>query len=169
MRYFPPLSSISFREKLIAWDQLTEWRERLREQGKRLAVTNGCFDILHLGHLACLEAAKQQGDVLLVGVNGDESARRLKGEGRPLNPEADRAALLAALECVDAVTVFSELDALELLKIVKPDVYVKGGDYTIETINQSERRLVEAQGGKVLVLAGVPGKSTSDLIARLLA
>ena len=119
------------------------WRKGLRDQQKKLVVTNGCFDILHLGHVSYLEAARGQGDALLVAVNGDASVRGIKGPGRPLNPEAERALVLAALASVDAVCVFHEPDAMHLLALVEPEVYVKGGDYTIDTINQDERRLVE--------------------------
>jgi rfaE bifunctional protein nucleotidyltransferase chain/domain len=104
---------------------------------------------------------------LLVGVNGDASVRALKGQGRPLNSEGDRAAVLAALQAVDAVCVFPELNALHFLALAAPDIYVKGGDYTIDTINQAERRFVEGLGGQVVVLAGVPGKSTSALVGQL--
>ncbi|MBG86825.1 MAG: ADP-heptose synthase [Verrucomicrobiales bacterium] len=129
-------------------------------------MTNGCFDILHAGHVVYLDAASAEGDVLLVGLNGDASVRELKGEGRPVNPESDRATVLAGLASVGAVTVFVELDALRLLEIAKPDVYVKGGDYTLESINQPERRLVEEQGGKVVILPGVEGRSTTAILDR---
>ncbi len=155
---------MNFRRKILTRPQIPAWRDDIRAQGKRLVATNGCFDILHLGHVTYLEAARNQGDVLLVGVNGDASVRELKGPGRPVNSEEERAAVLAALQCVDAVCIFTEREALRFLEEVRPDVYVKGGDYTIDTINQPERRLVEAMGGKVVVLAGVPGKSTTSLL-----
>jgi rfaE bifunctional protein nucleotidyltransferase chain/domain len=154
-------------DKIIPWDQLPAWRAKLRESGRRLVVTNGCFDLLHRGHVTYLEAARAQGDALLVGVNGDVSVRELKGTHRPINEESDRAAVLAALQSVDAVCVFTDRTALRFLSTVQPDVYVKGGDYTIDTINQEERRLVEGLGGKVVVLAGVPGKSTSALLEKI--
>lgn len=152
--------------KIISFDRLPEWREEIRASGRKLVVTNGCFDILHAGHVTYLSAARQEGDVLLVGLNGDASVRALKGEGRPINEEQDRATVLAGLAAVDGVAVFSEQDALRLLETVKPDVYVKGGDYTIDTINQPERRLVEGQGGKVVILPGVEGRSTSAILAK---
>lgn len=130
-------------------------------------VTNGCFDLLHVGHVTYLETARSHGDVLLVGLNGDSSVRQLKGAGRPLNTEQDRALLIAALQSVDAVCVFAETTATTFLEAAQPDVYVKGGDYTLETLNQDERRLVERCGGKVIVVPCVPGKSTSELLKRL--
>jgi rfaE bifunctional protein nucleotidyltransferase chain/domain len=158
---------VKFDAKILKWDDLSAWREALRGQGRKVVVTNGCFDILHRGHITYLEAASAQGDVLLVGVNGDAGVRELKGPGRPVNSEADRAAVIAALESVDAVHVFSAPTAMPLLSHVQPDVYVKGGDYTIDTINQEERRLVEKLGGKVVVLAGVPGRSTTALLEKI--
>jgi rfaE bifunctional protein nucleotidyltransferase chain/domain len=130
-------------------------------------VTNGCFDLLHLGHVAYLQQARAQGDALLVGVTSDASVRALKGPGRPLNSEQDRAGVLAALASVDAVHVFPELDARAFLQSVRPDVYVKGGDYTLDTINQDERRLLEQLGVKILILPAVPGKSTSALLQKM--
>ena len=130
-------------------------------------MTNGVFDILHLGHVSYLEAARNQGEALLVAVNGDASVRQIKGPDRPINSEADRAAVLAALSSVDAVCIFNEPNVLRLLELIEPDIYAKGGDYTIDTINQEERRLVEQMGGKVVVLSGVPGKSTSALLDKL--
>lgn len=156
-----------FRDKILSWQGLTAWRESLRSAGKKLVVTNGCFDILHLGHVTYLESARALGDVLLVGVNSDASVRTLKGQGRPINHETDRAAVLAALASVDAVTVFGDADAIPLLTLVRPEIYAKGGDYTLDTINQSERKWVESNGGRVVVLGGVPGKSTSDVLRRL--
>jgi len=130
-------------------------------------MTNGCFDILHVGHVTYLEAARNQGEALLVGVNGDASVRALKGPGRPINTEGDRAAVVAALASVDAVCIFQEKDVLKLLEHVRPEVYAKGGDYTLDTIHQPERRLVESMGGTVVVLGGVPGKSTSEVMVRM--
>ena len=154
-------------DKIIAWEQLPAWRAALRAQAKTLVVTNGCFDLLHRGHVSYLEAARAQGDVLLVGLNNDASVRELKGPDRPVNCAADRAAVLAALQSVDAVCVFTDRGALRFLSTVQPEVYVKGGDYTLDTINQDERRLVERLGGKVVVLPGIPGKSTSALLEKL--
>ncbi|MGA2176820.1 MAG: adenylyltransferase/cytidyltransferase family protein [Verrucomicrobiota bacterium] len=154
---------MDFAEKILDASTLGPWREQLRSAGRKLVVTNGCFDVLHLGHVTCLQQARDQGDALLVGVTSDNGVRTLKGPGRPLNSEQDRASVLAALESVDAVHVFPELDARAFLQAVRPDVYVKGGDYTLETINQDERRLLEQLGVKIVILPVVPGKSTSAL------
>ena len=155
---------MSFREKIISWESLPEWRAALRAQGKRLVVTNGCFDLLHLGHVTYLEAARGLGDALLVGLNGDASVREIKGPARPVNPEQDRAGVLAALESVTGVCIFSERTATRFLAAAQPDIYVKGGDYTLETVNQEERRIVEALGGEIKVLPVVPGRSTTALL-----
>jgi rfaE bifunctional protein nucleotidyltransferase chain/domain len=158
---------MSYQDKILAGDQLGRWRQRVREAGRTLVVTNGCFDLLHLGHVTYLETARGLGDVLLVGVNGDQAVRELKGPGRPLNGEDDRAGVLAALECVSAVSVFVEARATHFLRSVRPDVYVKGGDYTLETLDQEERRAVEEGGGRIVLLPLVPGRSTTGLVARL--
>src|SRR6185436_5621743 len=113
---------------------LGEWRKKLREQRQRLVVTNGCFDILHRGHVTYLEAARNAGDALLIGLNADASVREIKGPHRPVNCEEDRAAVLAGLQAVDAVCVFREATALRFLETVQPDIYAKGGDYTLDTI-----------------------------------
>src|SRR5277367_889601 len=116
---------MNFRDKIIAWDKLPEWRKKFRASGKKLVGTNGCFDILHLGHVTYLETARNFGDALLVGVNSDEATRQLKGANRPINSEDDRAAILAALESVSAVCIFSEKTATEFLSAAQPDIYVK--------------------------------------------
>lgn len=158
---------VNFRRKLIFWPDLPTWRENVRARGKRLVVTNGCFDVLHLGHVTYLEAAHNLGDLLLVGVSGDDSVRQLKGAHRPVNDEQDRAAVLAALESVDGVCIFSEKTAAKFLSVAQPDIYVKGGDYTLETLNQEERRIVESAGGKISILPFVPGKSTTALLEKI--
>jgi len=158
---------MNLREKLLTREGLPNWREELRRAGKTLVCTNGCFDLLHLGHVSYLEAARNLGDALLVAVNSDNSVRRLKGPKRPVNPEMDRALVLAALASVDAVYIFPEPDARPFLELAKPDIYAKGGDYTLDTINQDERRLVESLGGRVAVLAGIPGRSTTTLLEKL--
>jgi rfaE bifunctional protein nucleotidyltransferase chain/domain len=158
---------MDYRSKIIARQDLAAWRESFRATGRKLVVTNGCFDILHIGHVTYLEKARSQGDALLVGVNGDDSIRLLKGPHRPVNTEDDRAGIVAALACVEAACVFAEVSATEFLKVARPDVYVKGGDYTVDTINQEERRLVESQGGRIVILSFVPGKSTTGLIQKI--
>lgn len=137
----------------------------LRSQGKTVVFTNGCFDILHIGHVSYLEAAKKLGDVLIVGVNSDDSVRRLKGASRPVNSELDRAALLSALRAVDYACIFEEDTPLNLITLLRPDILVKGGDYTPETIVGGD--IVRGHGGSVVVLPFVEGKSTSLIIERI--
>jgi len=158
---------MNFRSKIIAWDQLPAWRTAFRASGKKLVVTNGCFDILHLGHVTYLEDARNRGDALLLGVNSDAAVRGLKGAGRPVNSESDRAAVLAALQSVDGVCIFTDTTATKFLAAAQPDIYVKGGDYTLETLNQDERRAVESAGGKIVLVPFVPGKSTTTLLEKI--
>jgi len=158
---------VNFRDKIISWDALPQWRKSFRASGKKLVVTNGCFDILHPGHVTYLEAARGLGDGLLVGVNGDDATRQLKGPNRPVNAQDDRAAVLAALESVSAVCIFFETTATRFLERAQPDVYVKGGDYTPDTLNQDERRAVEAAGGKIKIIPFVPGKSTTAILEKI--
>ena len=157
----------TFSEKIILLDHLPKWRREAAANGLRLVVTNGCFDLLHLGHITYLEKARQLGDLLLVGVNGDASVRALKGAGRPLNPEGDRAALVAALMMVDAVSLFPEVSALHFLQLAKPDVYVKGGDYKLDTLDAKERSTVESEGGEIVLLPIVAGRSTTEITLKL--
>jgi rfaE bifunctional protein nucleotidyltransferase chain/domain len=158
---------VNFRDKIIAWDNLPAWRQQFRATGKKLVVTNGCFDILHLGHVTYLETARNKGDALLLGVNSDAAVRGLKGPGRPVNSESDRALVLAALQSVDAVCLFTETTATKFLAAAQPDIYVKGGDYTLETLNQDERRAVESAGGRIVLVPFVPGKSTTSLLQKI--
>lgn len=153
--------------KVLTAESLPAWREALRAAGRKLVVTNGVFDLLHVGHVTYLEGARNLGDALLVGVNGDDSVRQLKGPTRPLNPEADRARVLAALACVDATCIFPEMRAVNFLTRARPDIYVKGGDYTLDTIDQNERRAVESGGGKIVFISFVPGRSTTKVIERM--
>jgi D-glycero-beta-D-manno-heptose 1-phosphate adenylyltransferase len=158
---------MSFRDKIVSWERLVSWRELFRASGKKLVVTNGCFDLLHAGHVTYLETARNLGDALLIGLNGDESVRQLKGDGRPVNPEQDRAAVLAALESVTGVCIFVDRSANEFLSICQPDIYVKGGDYTVDTIPQDERRTVEQAGGVIRFVSFVPGRSTTTLLKKI--
>jgi rfaE bifunctional protein nucleotidyltransferase chain/domain len=158
---------VDFHEKIIPQEGLPSWRKAQRTAGKTVVATNGCFDVLHLGHVTCLEAARHLGDVLIVGVTNDVAVRELKGPGRPINVAADRAALLAALQSVNAVCVFGERTAIQFLAAAEPDIYVKGGDYTLETINQEERRFLEQAGRRIVLLPMVPGRSTSELLKRI--
>lgn len=138
---------------------------RLKAEGKRIVFTNGCFDIIHRGHIHCLKEAKRQGEVLIVGLNSDASVRDIKGESRPLIPQEDRAAILAALSCVDFVVIFDEPTPLELIKLLKPHILVKGGDYKKDDIVGAKE--VEAWGGRVVTVPLVPGTSTSSIIERI--
>ena len=156
-------------QKIIPFSDLRAWRQSMREQGLNLVVTNGCFDLLHAGHVRYLETARNLGDALLVGLNGDDSVRSLKGEGRPINPEDDRAVVLASLGCVTAVSIFPEVRADRFLEQASPDQYVKGGDYTVETLDSNERRVVEEAGGEIVILSFVPGKSTTATLKRIKA
>lgn len=158
---------VNFQDKVIAWDLLPAWRAAMRASGRKLVVTNGCFDLLHVGHVTYLETARSHGDALLVGLNSDISTRQLKGDDRPVNPEADRAMVLAALESVNGVCIFSERTATRFLAVAQPDVYVKGGDYTLNTLNPDERRAVESAGGRIVIIPFVPGKSTTVMLAKI--
>jgi rfaE bifunctional protein nucleotidyltransferase chain/domain len=158
---------MNFRDKIVPWDGLAAWRSAFRAKGGKLVVTNGCFDLLHLGHVTYLENARNLGDALLVGVNGDSAVQGLKGPGRPVTTESDRAAVLAALESVNAVCIFTERTATSFLALARPDIYVKGGDYTLETLNQQERHAVESAGGKISIIPFVPGKSTTAILQKI--
>ena len=158
---------MDFAKKILSAAALPAWREELRRGGGKLVATNGCFDLLHHGHVSYLQQARLLGDALLVGLTSDANVRQLKGPGRPVNREGNRAAVVAALESVDAVFVFPEPDARHFLEAVRPDIYAKGGDYTMETINQDERRVLEKLGVKIVILPAVPGQSTSAMLERL--
>lgn len=149
---------------LIPNERIEEFAATLRAAGQRVVFTNGCFDILHAGHVRYLAAARALGDVLILGLNSDASVRRLKGETRPVNSEADRAEVVGALVSVDYVVIFGEDTAEELIAKVQPAVYAKGGDYTLETL--PEARIVESYGGEVAFIPLVEGKSTTNIIAR---
>ena len=147
-------------------DTFAAFAGSLRAAGKRVVFTNGVFDILHVGHLRYLEAARAPGDALLIGVNADDSVRRLKGPTRPINPEAERAELLAALRCVDGVCVFHEDTPMELIQAVRPDIHAKGGDYkTPDAL--PETPLVRSLGGQVVILPLVPDRSTTRIVETL--
>jgi len=151
--------------RILARQDLARVADELRTAGKRIVVTNGCFDILHVGHVRVLDAARQLGDVLIVGLNSDESVRKLKGPTRPVNSEMDRAEVLANLRSVDFVTVFTEDTADELLKAIKPDIYAKGADYTVSSL--PETKTVESFGGQIRLLELVPGKSTTNIVGKI--
>jgi D-beta-D-heptose 7-phosphate kinase/D-beta-D-heptose 1-phosphate adenosyltransferase len=146
-------------------DRLTELVEEHRAAGRRIVFTNGCFDVLHRGHVNYLNEAKRLGDVLVVAMNSDESTARLKGPGRPVNGIADRIAVLSSLTCVDHLTVFDEDTPVELLSRLRPDIYAKGGDHRAELL--TETPTVESYGGEVRILSYLPDRSTSALIDRI--
>ena len=150
---------------LIPGDHIEAFANALRAAGQRIVFTNGCFDILHAGHVRYLAAARALGDVLILGLNSDASVRRLKGAARPVNDERDRAEVVGALQSVDAVVIFGEDTAETLIAKVRPDVYVKGGDYTRTTL--PEAHIVEGYGGAVAFIPLVAGKSTTDTIRRM--
>jgi rfaE bifunctional protein nucleotidyltransferase chain/domain len=153
--------------KIVELNELADCAKALRDQGKKLVVTNGCFDLLHVGHVRYLQAARALGAALAVGVNGDKSVHELKGDNRPINNERDRAEVLAALECVDFVTIFPETRATRLLELVRPAVYVKGGDYTAETLDAQERAALQKIGTEIRIIPFEKGYSTSGLLEKL--
>ena len=151
--------------KIATVDVLKEVCAEARRAGKTIAFANGCFDLLHVGHVRYLQGARAEGDVLIVGVNADASVKKLKGEGRPLQNEQDRALLVAALHAVDWVAVFSEDTVENLLKALQPDVHCKGTDYTVDTV--PERDVVKSYGGRVAIVGDPKDHNTSTLLARL--
>ena len=150
---------------LIPKEKIEDFCTVLREAGQRIVFTNGCFDILHAGHVRYLEEARALGDCLVLGLNTDASVRRLKGETRPVNTELDRAAVTGALAAVDYVVLFDEPTAETLIEKVRPAVYAKGGDYTRETL--PEAKIVEKYGGEVHFIDLVPGRSTTKIIEKI--
>lgn len=154
------------KEKIKDKESLRAILEGLKAKGKRIVFTNGCFDLLHIGHIRYLEEAKSFGDILVVGLNSDRSVQRLKGPDRPILPEGERAEILSGLGCVDYVTVFDEPTPLELISSLQPHILVKGGDWTKETT--VGREVVEKLGGEVIILPFVEGSSTSNLIETIL-
>ena len=150
--------------KLQSPSQLVQIREQMNAAGTRLVLTNGCFDLLHVGHVRYLQQARALGDALVVAINSDASVRALKGPQRPLNSEADRAEVLAALECVDFVTVFEGERLTPLMEALRPHLYAKGGDYTIESLDRGEYHALCSAGTEIHILPLVPGRSTTHLI-----
>ena len=153
--------------KVVSISELPARVKKIRAGGKKVVATNGCFDLLHAGHVRYLKTARALGDILVVGLNGNASVRELKGEGRPLNDEKDRAEVLAALESVDLVTIFPELRATRFLEAVAPDIYVKGGDYNSNTLNPVERAAIEKVGAKIDMVPFEKGYSTTGIIEKL--
>jgi len=151
--------------KLTRLDELTEITKRLKKEGKRIVFTNGCFDLLHLGHIRYLREAKRLGDILVIGLNSDHSVRSLKGKNRPLVREKDRAEILSALEVVDYIVIFNESTPKNLIDSIIPDVLIKGGDWKKEEVVGKDT--VEAHGGEVVIIPEVKGYSTSALISKI--
>ena len=151
--------------KIVSREELTDILQADRAAGRTIAFANGCFDVLHVGHIRYLEGAKAQADRLVVAINDDQSVQTLKGPGRPILSAADRAELVSALRSVDYVMIFSELDVNELLRVLRPDVHCKGTDYTIETV--PERDTVRRYGGRTAIVGDPKDHSTRDLIARI--
>lgn len=153
--------------ELLDVDAAVSWREELRRKGKRVVFTNGCFDVLHAGHVEYLAWAREQGDALVVGLNADDSVRRLKGERRPIVPFQDRATLLRALRSVDVVVGFGERTPEVLLDRLRPDVHVKSSQYRADEL--PERTVIELHGGEIRLAPHVEGHSTTDVIAQIIA
>jgi D-beta-D-heptose 7-phosphate kinase/D-beta-D-heptose 1-phosphate adenosyltransferase len=154
-------------KKIKVLKELVKIRNRLRRQAKAVVFTNGCFDVLHLGHIECLRRAKSYGDVLFVGLNSDSSVRKIKGEKRPILPQRDRAEILASLEIVDYVVIFNEETPHKVVAALVPDVLVKGGHYRKDEI--VGRDIVESSGGRVIRVRQIPGKSTRNVIRKIIS
>jgi D-beta-D-heptose 7-phosphate kinase / D-beta-D-heptose 1-phosphate adenosyltransferase len=146
----------------VTWEEALRWREQMRVQGRSIVFTNGCFDILHAGHVLMLKIARNYGDALILGLNSDASVKRLKGENRPVVPEQDRARVMTALRTVDRVALFDQDTPLELIEKLKPDVIVKGGDWKPADVVGKD--VVEAYGGRVEIIPTVQGRSTTNVI-----
>ena len=153
--------------KLLEPDRLAAIADAMRAEGRKLVLTNGCFDLLHVGHVRYLQVARAFGDALAVAINGDASVRTLKGTGRPLNTEGDRAEVVAALGCVEYVVIFQEVRVTRLLEKVRPAVYVKGGDYAPETLDPDERVALEKAGAEIRIVPFEACHSTSGMIERM--
>lgn len=153
------------RSKILGWQQIAGKISEWHSEGKRIVFTNGCFDILHYGHIDYLSGAADLGDILIIGLNSDSSVRTLKGDERPVNNQETRSFVLAAMEFVDAVVIFDQQTPFELIKTIKPDVLVKGGDYKAESVVGFD--IVKENGGEVVILPFVVGYSTSNLIKKI--
>mgnify|MGYP000850292439 CR=1 FL=1 len=152
-------------EKIVSRSDIKNLSEKLRASGRKIVFTNGCFDILHAGHVRYLAAAKAFGDVLIVGLNSDSSVRLFKPAPKPINHQDDRAEVLAALAVVDMIVIFDERAPLWLVEAIQPDIYVKGGDYRLEDL--PEAKIVEAYGGKTVLVPEVPGRSSTNIIEKI--
>ena len=153
--------------KAVELDELVSIVRELQQAGRKVVFTNGCFDILHPGHTLYLQQARQLGDALVVALNSDESVRQLKGRDRPVFCQKDRALVLAALEPVDYIVVFDTVRATPIIEAIRPDIYVKGGDYTVETLDAEERTALEECGTEIVILPKIEGHSTTTVIQQV--
>jgi rfaE bifunctional protein nucleotidyltransferase chain/domain len=151
--------------KIMKREELKAKVDALRKNGKKIAFTNGCFDILHVGHVRYLTEARKTADILILALNSDSSVRAIKGEKRPLVPEDERAEVLAALECIDFITIFSELTPLELINLLKPDFLIKGGDWPEDKVVGRDE--IKKWGGRVLLIPEIRGKSTTNIVEKI--
>jgi len=153
--------------KIKTLKELKQIVDKLKKQGKKIVFTNGCFDLLHVGHIRYLQKAKKLGDILIVAINSDDSVKKIKGKSRPIIPAEERSEVIAALECVDYVVIFHETLPNRVIETLKPDIHVKGGDYSVNEL--PEAKIVKSYGGKVIILGKVEGHSTSEIIRRIKA
>jgi rfaE bifunctional protein nucleotidyltransferase chain/domain len=153
--------------KILDRETLKDKLDFLRKEGKKIAFTNGCFDILHVGHVRYLMEAKKTADILVLALNSDSSVRTIKGEKRPLVPEAERAEVLAALECIDFITIFSELTPLEVICSLRPDILIKGGDWPEDKVVGRDE--IKQWGGHVTIIPEVVGKSTTNIVDKIIS
>jgi len=152
-------------DKILERKRLKEKVEALRKNGKKIAFTNGCFDILHVGHVRYLIEARKTADVLILALNSDSSVRAIKGEKRPLLPEEERAEVLSALECIDFITIFPESTPLELINLLKPDFLIKGGDWPEDKVVGRDE--IKKWGGRVILIPEIKGKSTTNIVEKI--
>ncbi|RKY83134.1 D-glycero-beta-D-manno-heptose 1-phosphate adenylyltransferase [candidate division KSB1 bacterium] len=153
--------------KIKTLKELKQIVDKLKKQGKKIVFTNGCFDLLHVGHIRYLQKAKKLGDILIVAINSDDSVKKIKGKSRPIIPAEERSEVIAALECVDYVVIFHETLPNRVIETLKPDIHVKGGDYSVNEL--PEAKIVKSYGGKVIILDKIEGHSTSEIIRRIKA
>lgn len=158
---------IDVADRLISLEEAVEWRKTLVDESKKLVVTNGCFDIMHRGHASYLEGARKHGDAMLILLNSDESVRALKGDSRPIVNEDDRAFMLNSLRCVDRVVIFNSSRCDKELRAIAPDVYVKAGDYTVETLDAGERQALLDSGTDIVFMPFIAGLSTTNVIEKI--
>lgn len=161
----PEINANSASSRILAREDLVLTLRRVRADGATVVLANGCFDLLHVGHIRYVEGAKALGDILVVGINSDRQTRELKGKGRPFIPENERAEILSALRCVDLVTIFDEATVEQLIRAIRPDIHAKGTDYTAETV--PERDIIREVGGRVAIVGDPKDHSSTELIAKI--